>query len=214
MEPTNRRQPVRRSDDRKPPLIGMNLSGVVDWSTEWSLVDVFKTSRPWVKSDWQSALEDSAYAFDARGNPLLKPGQMVQTLMLREIGGHYPAGVYVVTYRGTGKITFGPSDAKKIISARKGRILVQVEPGDGGILLQVTESAPYDPVRDIHVWMPGFENARSPFHPRFVERLRPFKALRFMDWQQTNNNPVRYWNERAHPMDARYATAKGCRWSF
>lgn len=187
----------------------MNLSGIADWSTELPLVDVFKTSRPWVKSDWQSAGEDPAYAFDAGGNPLLKPGQRVQTLMLREIGGRYPAGVYVVTYRGTGKIAFGAGDAKQVVKAAKGRIAVKVEPGDAGILLQVTESDPSDPVRDLHVWMPGFENARSPFYPRFLERLKPFGTLRFMDWQQTNHSPVTHWGERAKLTDSRYATPKG-----
>lgn len=190
-------------------MIGMNLSGVVDWATEWPLVDIFKSSRSWVKLDWQSAADDAAYRFDARGNPLLKPGQAVQTLMVREIGGHYPAGVYVITYRGKGKIALPPSDAKQVIRTLPGRIEVQVEPGDGGIILQITESAPNDPLRDIHVWMPGFENAKSPFHPLFLERLKPFRTLRFMDWQQTNNSPVKRWAERARLTDARYATAKG-----
>jgi hypothetical protein len=187
----------------------MNLSGLVDWSTEWPLVDVFRSSRLWVKSDWQSALEDPAYAFDAQGNPLLKPGQMVQTLMLREIGGHYPSGDYVITYQGTGKIALGAGDTRQIIKARKGRIVVKVAPGDAGLLLQVTESDPRDPVRDIHVWMPGFENAKSPFHPLFLERLRSFSALRFMDWQQTNNSPLKHWADRAKPTDARFATPGG-----
>lgn len=187
----------------------MNLSGLADWSTEWPLVDVFRSSRPWVKSDWQSALDDPAYAFDAQGNPLLKPGQRVQTLMLREIGGHYPAGDYVITYQGTGKITLGPGDTRQITKARKGRIVVKVVPGDAGILLQVTESDPRDPVRDIHVWMPGFENAKPPFHPLFLKRLEPFGALRFMDWQQTNNSPLKHWADRAQPTDARFATPRG-----
>ena len=42
-----------------------------------------------------------------------------------------------------------------------------VTPGHGGIEVVVAASAPDDPIRDIHVWMPGFENARSPFHPLF-----------------------------------------------
>src|SRR5438105_777373 len=68
---------------------------------------------------------------------------------------------------------------------------------------------PDDPVRDVHVWMPGFEKADSPFHPLFVERLKPFEALRFMDWQATNNSPVRAWAERATADDARWSTPKG-----
>lgn len=188
---------------------GMNLSGVVDWTTEWPLVDVFKASRPWVTSDWQSASEKREYAFDAAGNPLLGPGQSVQTLMLREIGGHYPAGIYAITYGGKGVVALGPSDVRKVVKERPGRIEAQVVPGDAGILLQIVKSDPKDPIRDLHVWMPGFENARSPFHPLFRERLRPFGTLRFMDWQMTNNSPVVHWADRAQPGDARYANARG-----
>ena len=36
--------------------------------------------------------------------------------------------------------------------------------------------------------MPGFENAKSPFHPLFLERLAPFEVLRFMKWQRTENS--------------------------
>ena len=187
----------------------MNLSGVVDWSTEWPLVDVFKASRSWVKNDWQSATDDPSYRFDVQGNPLLKPGQAVQTLMLREIGGHYPAGVYVITYRGAGKLTLGNGDPLQIVRQGPGRIEVRVKPGNGGLILQIPESDPRDPIRAIKVWMPGFQNAPSPFHPLFLERLRPFGAVRFMDWQNTNNSPVRHWSERAKPTDARWATAKG-----
>jgi hypothetical protein len=188
---------------------GKNLTGVADWTPEWALVDVYKQSRAWRKPDWNVAADDPEYSFDTQGNPLLKPGQMLQTLMLRNLKGHYPAGIYVVTYGGKGKLMLGPSDAKAIVKEVPGRIETRVEPANDGIVLQVTESDPKDPIRNIHVWMPGFENAKTPFHPLFLERLRPFGTLRFMDWQATNWSPLVRWSERAKPDDARYSTPKG-----
>jgi hypothetical protein len=84
-----------------------------------------------------------------------------------------------------------------------------VRPGDGGVQLVVAESDPKNPVRDIHVWMPGFEGSESAFHPLFRERLKPFQVLRFMDWQRTNNSLLRQWSQRPKPADPRYTTEAG-----
>lgn len=182
---------------------GMNLSGVIDWTREWPLVDVFKPSRRWITKG------PGEFAFDAQGNPLLQPGQAVETLMVREINGHYPGGRYVATWEGTGTVAMTRWDVRKVVSTAPHRLELEVVPGDGGIQVEITASDPKDPIRNIHCWMPGFEKARSPFHPLFVERLQPFSVIRFMDWQQTNNSPVRTWGERAKLTDARYSTEAG-----
>ena len=57
--------------------------------------------------------------------------------------------------------------------------------------------------------MPGFENAKSLFHPLFVERLGPAKVVRFMDWQRTNNSTLSKWADRPKPEDPTYATDRG-----
>lgn len=188
---------------RNRQRFGMNLSGVIDWSREWAFVDVFKPSRPWIKHG------PGEFAFDARGNPLLQPGQSVETLCCREIQGHYPAGVYTAVYAGTGSVDLSRFDVRKVLRRAPGRIEIDAQPGDGGLQVRVTASDPKDPIRDLHVWMPGFEKAKSPFHPLFVQRLEPFGVLRFMDWQQTNNSPLRTWDQRAQPEDARYSTDAG-----
>src|SRR5262245_36781385 len=78
--------------------IGMNLGGIVDWSSEWPLVDVFKTSRPWMEYG------TGPFTYDDKGSPLLKPDQRVETLIFRDLKGNYPSGTYVCTYEGTGSI--------------------------------------------------------------------------------------------------------------
>jgi hypothetical protein len=49
--------------------------------------------------------------------------------------------------------------------------------------------------------MPGHEAtyATQPFHPLFLERLKPFTVLRFMDWGQTNDSYVSSWTQRRRP---------------
>jgi hypothetical protein len=183
---------------------GLNLSGVVDWSREWAFVDVSKASRPWALAGG-----GKGEAADAAGNPRPRDGKAVWSLLCREVNGHYPAGTYVATWKGAGKLDIKRWDVKETLSRSPGRLEFRVEPGHGGIQIDVSESDPDDPVRDIRVWMPGFEGAKSPFHPLFLERIGPAKALRLMDWQRTNGSPLATWADRPTPADARYSTDKG-----
>jgi hypothetical protein len=166
-------------------------------------VDVFKPSRPWVE------VGPGPFAYDPDGNPLLKPGQSVWTLMFRGLDGEYPAGAYVCTYKGKGTVDMSKYDVKKVVRQKPGRIEADVAPADGGIQLTITASDPQDPVRDIHVWMPGFEDAKTPFHPTFLKRLDGFGVLRFMDWGNVNNSTVKSWDQRAKPSDVHWASDAG-----
>jgi hypothetical protein len=190
--------------DKKYPQrarFGMNLASVSDYSNEWALVDAFKASRPWIEL---GDGKNGGIACDAQGYPRLKPSQSAATLLLRELDGHYPGGQYVATWEGTGKVVIQRWDVTGTVAEKPGRIEFKVRPGDGGIQVEIHESDPKDPVRNIHVWMPGFENAKSPFHPLYLERLEPFGVIRFMDWQKTNKSPLKKWADRPKMTDAHW----------
>jgi hypothetical protein len=197
------RPPPADSASPAEPHFGMNLAEVVDWAREWAFVDVFKHSRPWIEKG------DRPFVYDPHGWPRLRPGQSVETLMVRELEGHYPAGRYVAIWAGTGEVAVNKFDVVRVVSRQPGRIEFDVTPADGGIQLRIISSDPNDPVRDGHVWLPGFEGATSPFHPLFLERLGPAEVLRFMKWQRTEHSPTRTWDERPKPDDARWSTSAG-----
>ena len=85
---------------------------------------------------------------------------------------------------------------------------VDVQARDAGILLKIMKTNPSDPIRDLHLWMPDYNDAAivreswqpgskfSPFHPLFKERLAPFSTLRFVDWTATNWTTPHTWTER------------------
>ena len=88
-------------------------------------------------------------------------------------------------------------------------------PTDSGISMRIEATTPSDPVRGLNVWMPAW-NGRSffgercqpgatfsPFHPLFLERLAPFKTLRFMDLQETNTSDIVTWADRRDAADIR-----------
>jgi len=195
---------ARRSD------VGVNLDGASDWMRPWMFVDAFKQARAWTGGE-NAALGTSlgALRLDDRGNVIsLRPGQSAYTYLFTDSKGHYPGGRYVALFAGRGELRW--SGDAVVVSEQPGTVVLDVKPAKG-ILVQLARTDASDPIRDIRVYMPGFEDpADAPrFHPKFVERLRPFSVLRFMDLQATNDSQLSRWHERPKPYDATQTTRRG-----
>lgn len=180
--------------------MGINLTSLCYWSPESPFVDIFKQSQPW-KSQRKGAESGKGSPLDLDENGWIRslaPGQWADSLMNRG-HGHYPAGEYVCLYDGEGRIEFG-FDAR-VKKRQKGRIVLTVSPSKRGILLSVSATSPLNPIRNIRVITPGFENTYQTriFHPSFLKRWNGFKVIRFMGWMRTNNAMVETWNDRPTP---------------
>jgi hypothetical protein len=179
------------------PALGINLAGPADFNTELPFVDVFRMSRPWISqrtgAEWGKGppLELDGQGWIKR----LEPGCWAETPLCTVAPGHYPAGSYTVFYKGVGKLAFTNAT---VTHEEPGRLTIEPDPSKGGFFLQLRETSPADPVRDVRVIMPGFEHTceAEPFHPAFLARWRGMAAVRFMDWMQTNNSPVVTWADR------------------
>jgi hypothetical protein len=199
--------------------IGTNLEGINDYSADWPFVDRMKNSREWITFDatgkdttWDTKIpvpsDDNGYPleipFDPDGAGPIPP-QGVRTILYNSFT-QYPAGIYTVRFEGKGRIQFRVDascpdlpDGQCIFSTPNVSHHFQViKPTKSGIRLKILESDPSDRIRNIRVIMPGFEESydAQPFHPIFLERLRGFKYLRFMDWFSTNHSEVVEWNDR------------------
>lgn len=164
----------------------------------------------------------------------LRPGQIARTLLFwnetQKI--QYPRGDYVVLYDGKGRLEYVNAD---VIESRPGRQVVRADPQRGGIGLFLTATDPKDYLRNIRIIMPGgscsndgykacasaaacgvggqcvpFEQtyAEQIFHPTFLDRIKTYSTLRFMDWMATNGSAQRDWMDRPKVDDARW-TVKG-----
>jgi hypothetical protein len=197
--------------------VGVNLDRLVDWSPSWTFVDAFKHSREWIPQQpftttpWDSGVE---LTLNDQGYPLLEPWQAAATLMLRDLEGRYPAGLYNCFYEGTGSLEFG-MDAQ-VVSEAPGHLVVSVAPSNAGVFLKINESDKLDPIRNIRFVMPGFEDVyeTEPFHPTFLERLEPFSSIRYMQWQRMNETTIVSWDDRPLPTDATQATADGVAFEY
>lgn len=192
--------------------VGMNLTGVVDWSYEWAFTDVFKHARAWIPQvpggdgPWHTGQEIRT---TPQGWPLLEPGHAAATLMCWDIAPHFPSGTYTLTWEGQGDIHAGFGNVT-VTDAAPNRLLLDVDSSAGGIYLRIDESDNADPVRNIRCTMPGFTGPhQQTFHPLFLERTAPFPVLRFMDWQATNNSPLARWSDRTTPEHASQSRPEG-----
>jgi hypothetical protein len=104
-------RPTRAAAAPTHPPLGINLSGVVDWSSEIVFVDAFKSSRPWLsQAQGKPFGQGGELALDEQGNVTsLREGQWAEALMYVDIGSHYPGGKYILTYEGEGEVQIGGS---------------------------------------------------------------------------------------------------------
>jgi len=204
--------------------VGIGLSGLSYWSTQWPFVDVHVSSSHWVPN-WHPQMQPREVQYrwsngpapvvDSDGWPVsLEDGARIGKLMLRDVVLHAPAGLYTVLFDGHGTLEFG-MDAE-VVQKDAGRYTVRFTPtanipcvdalefaycGENGFWLEVTGVDAADPIRNIRVVMPGFADsaAAMPFHPLFLKRLDRFSTLRFMDWAGTNHATEVQWSDRPRP---------------
>ena len=198
--------------------LGTNLDFPTYWSSERPFVDAFKLSRPWVTScaDCQPNVWDtheaSALDLDDKGwvRTLPPPSDpavytSVVTTMFTGIGGHYPAGQYIVLYDGQGTMQWTGATRNAALST-PGRDVLDVVPTAGGITLRITATDPESSgnyLRNIRVILPGFEatHAAQIFDPEFLKKTERYRSLRFLMWQNTIGSTHSDWAKRT-PVDA------------
>lgn len=194
--------------------LGINLAGVAYFSPEQPFLNVFVTNGGWTthgKATWDTG-EERYLRLDANGYPTTLTAspsdphspQLFDSVgvLLEQQGGRYlyPGGRYVVLYEGKGKLRYG-FDAK-LISSSPGRDVIEAAPSAGGIELEIVKTDPADHIHDIRLARQQDEAALESgrlFEPAFLELLKRFRVLRFMDWLHTNGSPLSSWSDRPVP---------------
>ncbi len=180
--------------------IGTNISGVASWETNLQLVDIMKKCQEWHSQSIgdTSYTWDSGFAKDLSYRPDGYPTKIPQTVAgstypqkvaaIWEKMSDWPTGQYIVLYDGKGKIVFsGSIDSYQETSP--GRIELNISDTTGIMEMSIDSSDVNDPIRNIRILLPGTEATYTtqPFYTPWLDRLAPFKIIRFMDWGHTNN---------------------------
>jgi hypothetical protein len=192
--------------------VGVNVARLADWAPSMSYTNTFLKARAWIpqrSTDWTW---DTGEPLNIRSDgwiASLAPNQEAATLVNLSIQGHYPGGVYHCFYDGEGTFSFG-HDAK-LIEASNNHCTVQVNPTNSGILFTLKTTNPSNPLRNFKLILPGYENSyqQNFFYPPFVNELRKYAVIRYMDWQKTNHSPVVNWSDRTPENYAIQTRAQG-----
>ncbi|MBI2570556.1 MAG: cellulose-binding protein [Candidatus Schekmanbacteria bacterium] len=211
-----------RASNYRAPL-GVNLEGPRDWNPDWIFVDVFRVARKWITLanpySWDTGEYDEldldadgwVRSLPAADDPTVQY-RMAATVLFAGLSGHFPAGRYTVLYDGEGSLAYDWDASKNASLSAPGRDVVDVVPGNDGMLLRLDATDPARTgsyVRNIRVIPPGGScnndrsrycdsNAdcvtgarcdafldtyeRERFHPYFLRTVARFKAFRVMNW--------------------------------
>lgn len=211
--------------------LGTNLAGPVDWGSEWPFVNIMKYSRTWITfnsewvengvNPWDTDVLDSIPC-DADGYPLQLPfpvqgtetSQIIRTVWANTES--LPSGTYVVLWDGIGEIEVG-FDAINVTQTGPNRLEFTLTPGVNDIFyLAITQSQLGNHVRNIRVLLPGTETtyATNPWESNWLNKLEPFKTIRFMDWGYTNNSEMQQWSQRTHKSDYTWTQKSGVPYEY
>ena len=198
------------------PSLGMGLNGIADWSTQHPFLDLMKTSREWVgHSDdtWGAFPAETLRTnghLDENGWPVSMPegAERLEAVLLTDQPAEAQElrGDYVILYDGAGPIRINGRASR--VRYEPGRITFSYEPGEGLVGIALSDIPADNPIRNIRVireeYVDLFE-AGARFNPRWIERIRDLRSVRFMDWMMTNGSTVQGWEDRPRLTDATWA---------
>ena len=184
------------------PSLGTNLHGLVDWTTAFPFLNLFRQSRPWYTQtdevfDTEQAdlldLDERGWvrAFTQTGSAA--PFSRVATILLTSDAGIVKPGTYELVWQGSGELNLDFVPESQIISRKANRIVFSLT--QGAIQISIGSTDPLntgDYIRDIQLYNTEHRElvqAGFQFAPDFLEKISDFRVLRFMDWMNTNNNP-------------------------
>ncbi|MGB1012262.1 MAG: sugar-binding protein [Thiolinea sp.] len=233
----NNQEPVRDFPNQASPL-GINTNEALEVDASLPFIDLFRFALPFEEArPW---LTKGEVDYDDEGWPVKLHGDgYAGTRFLNNVPANaLPGGTYTVLYEGEGRLQYGGS--AKLVEASPGKDLIRLEPKKNNTTtatLYIRESNPENHVRNIRVLMSGGICARDPlsrvdgpaqcagksyqafadhyddiiFNPAYLNFMKDFKVIRFMNMSGITRNDLRYWQYRPELDDATWGGSEGLR---
>lgn len=220
--------------------MGINTNEIMDSVASIPFVDVFKTSipfeegRPWITKG-KVAYDKDGWPKNLNG------GQAGTRFLHEVPGKAVPAGNYIVLYDGEGMLTYTDDaklirreKGRDVISIVPSRSGVKDELR---VKLIIKHSNPKNYLRNIRVVMPGGICANNPFvrvdnknqcrrsrflsfekhhasiifNPAYMDYMKDFKVIRFMNMSGITRNPLSEWDKRPKITNSTWGGKEGLR---
>ncbi|MFM7548774.1 MAG: calcium-binding protein, partial [Cyanobacteriota bacterium] len=184
------------------PSLGTNLHALVDWTTAFPLLDLFRQSRPWytqtdgvfdTEQEGLLDLDDHGWVRGFTQTDSTAPFSRVATILFTSDAGVVKPGTYELVWKGSGELNLDFVPGSQIVSRETNRIVFSLT--QGPIQISIGSTDPLntgDYIRDIQLYNTEHRElvqAGFQFAPDFLEKISDFRVLRFMDWMNTNNSP-------------------------
>lgn len=202
--------------------LGINTNEVMDDDASAPFVDVFRGSTPFEEArPW---LTKGKIIYDKQGWPIRLNGGQVGARFINKLpAGTIPDGKYTVLYDGKGTLRYG-NDAK-LISKTPGKEVISITAGADREIratLLIMDTDPNNPLRNVRILMPGGICSNNPykrvhsqnscrgsqylsfdkhysriiFNPDYLNYMKEFKVIRFMNMAGITRNPIKEWHKR------------------
>ena len=217
------------------PLLGINTNEVMQVDSSVPFINLFKQALPFRDS---RGLTKGNIAYDNNGWPRNLNGGVAGTNLIHWLpAGTIPEGNYTVLYDGEGTLRY--SDDAKLVSKSVGREIIRITSGSDKffkVTLSIIKSNPKNYLRNIRLLPAGGICANNPFkrvltarscrgnyqafethydkilfNPDYLNFMRDFKVIRFMNMSGITRNPITSWNRMPRMTQATWAGAEGVR---
>ena len=200
-------------------------------------INVFKNSIPFEEArPW---LTKGKVEYDKDGWPKKLNGGQAGTRFLYKLPKKtVPDGLYTVLYDGEGIMTY--SDDAKLVHREAGKDVIKITAGKDNefrVKLIIKHSNPDNYLRNIRVLLPGGICSNNPFkrvnnkkqcrgsqflafekhherlifNPDYLNYMKDFKVIRFMNMSGITRNPTDTWDKRPKVNNATWAGKQGVR---
>jgi hypothetical protein len=186
--------------------VGAGIDGIADWSSTHPFGNLVKQSRKWgtPNTPW-----DGNIPVDAAGWPTTDFGAVLMVDQSKVTG---LGGVYKIEGQANQAPTITNPASSGAISNFVYNPTTKIFTADytfpaGGSQIMLGFSNTGGGVRNLRVMRPGYSSGT--FTRPFLDHIRRFRLLRFMDWTHTNGNTTVRWRDRSLPSTPSWAAHPG-----
>ena len=139
-----------------------------------------------------------AEAYDQNGYPTMIGAESASSLIYT--GNALPEGIYTLAWEGNGEISLQTCEGIFSFGTEDDRS----QPIDLGctfgqeafVQLEIRSTDPQNHIRNIRLYLPGFENTSELLTPWYLDFFQPGGVSRMMDFGWTNENTLVEWSDR------------------
>ncbi len=209
--------------------LGINTNEIYEQDASVPFIDLFKVAQPFhenirCRAKDKPCLTSALVEYDKQGWPKKLNGGKAGVFFIRNVNRDaFPKGQFSVLYDGEGKINYLHN--AKLINRSPNEDTIELTARSDGFMtaaIQIVESNPEKPLRNIRIVMPGgicndnpfkqvadatacktgnylsFKKyaAQIIFNPDYLNFLKDFKVIRLMPMSGVTRNPKVKWSER------------------